>query len=208
MTESFYKLLLRVYPKDFRLEFETEMLQVFRIQLERAQLEKRVFSFWFCTFKDTFVSAVRERIQKRRKPNMVTINRYDDGARLVFHFTREEAFLLEHNVIQPEHLLLGLLHQNEKIRGILEPLGGNLEYFRNRIRAIQAKGNIQKAPQIASHTRFIMELSAKEARALGSNHVDSRHIMLGLMADQKSLVFTWLQELADPNEIRNQILSV
>ena len=139
---------------------------------------------------------------------MVIVNRYDDGARLVFHFTRAEALLLEHNTIEPEHLLLGLLHQNEKIRSIFEPLGGNLEYFRDRIRVLQTKGNIQKGAQIASRTRFIMELSAKEARAIGSNHVESRHIMLGLMADHKSLVNTWLQELADPNEIRNQILSV
>ena len=208
MTESFYKLLLRAYPKDFRLEFETELLQVFRLQHHQAKLENRIFAFWFRTLNDTLSSIIREHSQKRRKPNMVIVNRYDDGARLVFHFTRAEALLLEHNTIEPEHLLLGLLHQNEKIRSIFEPLGGNLEYFRNRIRVLQTKGNIQKGAQIASRTRFIMELSANEARALGSNHVDSRHIMLGLMADHKSLVNTWLQELADPNEIRNQILSV
>jgi hypothetical protein len=27
-----YKLLLQAYPKDFKLEFETEMLQVFKLQ--------------------------------------------------------------------------------------------------------------------------------------------------------------------------------
>ena len=60
MTESFYKFLLRAYPKEFRLEFEAEMLQVFRIQLEHAQLEKRAFLFWVSTVFDCLRGAARE----------------------------------------------------------------------------------------------------------------------------------------------------
>lgn len=199
-----YKLLLQAYPKDFRLEFGHEMLQVFRLQFEDAKLEKRILTFWFRTVKDIFLSAFRERTQKQRKSNMVI--RYDFGAQLVFHLTREEADRLKHNLIEPEHVLLGLLRQHEGIRNVLEQMGGNIEYFRKRLQTPQAEGHLARSPQITKRTRFAMEQSAKEAKALGSNHVDSRHILLGLMADHEGLVYNWLRELADPNEIRKQIL--
>jgi Clp amino terminal domain, pathogenicity island component len=207
MNETFYKFLLRAYPKDFRLEFESEMLQVFRLQHKAAKLERRMLSFWFCTVKDIVFGAIREHIQKQRKPNMVTINRFDEGARLAFHFARAEAVLLEHSLIEPEHIFLGLVRQNDHLREVLERLDGNLESFRVRLQTINAKDPFARVPQITKRTRFAMEQSAKEAKALGSNHVDSRHIMLGLMADQNGMVYDWLSELADPNEIRNQILS-
>lgn len=206
MNESFYKFLLRVYPKDFRLEFETEMLQVFRLEHKAAKLERRIISFWFCTVMDTFSSVLREH-QKRRKPPMVIINRYDDGARLVFHFARAEAVLLEHMFIEPEHILLGLLRQNDHLRNVLERLGGNLELFRKQLQNTRAKEKLSPSPQIAERTRFVIMQSAKEARVLGSNHVDSRHIMLGLMADADGMVYNWLREFADPSEIRKQILT-
>ncbi len=206
MNDTFYRFLLRAYPKDFRLEFETEMLQVFKPQLEDAKLEKRIFSFWFRTVTDTFISAFREH-QKKKKTIMVTINRFDDGARLAFHFARAEAVLLEHSLIEPEHIFLGLVRQNDHVRKVLERLGGNLESFRVRLQMTNAKDHFERVPQLTKRTRFAMEQSAKEARALGSNHVDSRHILLGLMADQDGAVYNWLGELADPNEIRKQILA-
>jgi ATP-dependent Clp protease ATP-binding subunit ClpC len=139
---------------------------------------------------------------------MVTINRYDESARLAFHFARAEAVLLEHSLIEPEHIFLGLMRQNDHVRSVLESLGGNLEFFRVRLQTTNAKDHFEQVPQITKRTRFAMEQSAKEARALGSNHVDSRHIMLGLMADTDGIVCHWLREFADPNEIRKQILAV
>jgi hypothetical protein len=203
-----YGWLLKAYPTSFRLEFETEMLQVFKLQNMQARLEKRLLSFWFSVVKDIFLSAIREHTRKRRKPVMVTINRYDEGARLAFHFARAEANLLEHNSIEPEHILLGLLRQNEQIRNVIENLGGNLESFRKQLQNIRAKEKLSPSPQIAERTRLAMRQSAKEAKALGSNHVDSRHIMLGLMADSDGIVYKWLREFADPSEIRKQILAV
>ncbi len=200
-----YKLMLQAYPKDFKLEFGNEMLQVFKPQLEDAKLEKRMISFWLYTVKDILLGAFCEHTQRQRKSNMVI--RYDFGARLAFHLTREEADRLQHNSIEPEHVLLGLLRQHEVIRNVLENMGGNLEYFRGRLQTVQAKEPLKRSPQITQRTRFAMEQSAKEAKALGSNYVDSRHILLGLMADHEGLVYNWLRELADPNEIRQQILA-
>ena len=39
------------------------------------------------------------------------MNRYDDRARMVFHYAREEGSQLGHSMIGPEHLLLGLMRE-------------------------------------------------------------------------------------------------
>ena len=60
-----YGWLLRVYPKDFRQNFETEMLQVFRLSHENAQLERWTLMFWVVTVFDCLSSATRERFFRK-----------------------------------------------------------------------------------------------------------------------------------------------
>ena len=60
-----YRLLLQAYPKDFRLEFENEMLQVFRSQLKDAKLEKKLPAFWLKTVFDCIFSAVHQRFSRK-----------------------------------------------------------------------------------------------------------------------------------------------
>lgn len=56
----FYKLLLRAYPKDFRLEFGHEMMQIFQLELRDAKLERRTLMFWISAFVDCLCGATRE----------------------------------------------------------------------------------------------------------------------------------------------------
>ncbi len=55
-----YGWLLKAYPKAFRLEFETEMLQVFRLEIKNVQLEKRALLFWIATVFDCLRGVARE----------------------------------------------------------------------------------------------------------------------------------------------------
>jgi len=54
------------------------------------------------------------------------LNRYDDRARLVFHYAREEGSRLGHSMIGPEHLLLGLMREGGTAAKILAEYGANL----------------------------------------------------------------------------------
>jgi hypothetical protein len=60
-----YRLLLQAYPKDFRLEFKHEMLQVFRLEFENAKLEKRTLMFWVSVLMDCFCGATREQFFRK-----------------------------------------------------------------------------------------------------------------------------------------------
>ena len=56
------------------------------------------------------------------------MNRYDDRARLVFHYAREEGSRLGHSMIGPEHLLLGLMREGGTAARILQEYGACLLY--------------------------------------------------------------------------------
>ncbi|MER3462962.1 MAG: hypothetical protein C4342_08350, partial [Armatimonadota bacterium] len=58
------------------------------------------------------------------------MNRYDDRARLVFHYAREEGSRLGHSMIGPEHLLLGLMREGGTAARILMEYGASLEAMR------------------------------------------------------------------------------
>jgi hypothetical protein len=57
--ERIYKILLNLYPKDFRREYGEEMTQIFQ---ESLRNEGSSFGFWARTFWDVISSASRERI--------------------------------------------------------------------------------------------------------------------------------------------------
>jgi hypothetical protein len=60
-----YKLMLQAYPKDFRLEFGHEMLQVFRLELKHAKLERRTLMFWVSVFMDCICGGAREQFSRK-----------------------------------------------------------------------------------------------------------------------------------------------
>ena len=69
------------------------------------------------------------------------MNRYDDRARLVFHFAREEGSKLGHAMIGPEHLLLGLMREGGTASRVLSELGGTLEGFRRQVEDTVGRGD-------------------------------------------------------------------
>jgi hypothetical protein len=60
-----YRLMLQAYPKDFRLDFGHEMLQVFKLELKHAKLERRTLMFWVSALADCVFGATREQFFRR-----------------------------------------------------------------------------------------------------------------------------------------------
>jgi hypothetical protein len=62
-SERFYKVLLNLYPRDFRDQYGEEMTRVFQ---ENLASEGSSFKLWIRTFADVFSSATREHVQGGR----------------------------------------------------------------------------------------------------------------------------------------------
>lgn len=124
-------------------------------------------------------------------------------------FAQEEARLLKHDYIGTEHLLLGVLRQEEGIGArVLESLDVTVEAVRARVVRIIGPGDEAGAGQIPFTPRGkrVLERSLREALSLGHNHIGTEHVLLALAEDRESVATRVLLELGvDTEEIRARV---
>jgi prophage maintenance system killer protein len=133
-----------------------------------------------------------ERIKKAtmRTQRKGMFQRFTDRARRVVVLAQQEARLLRHPYIGPEHILLGLLHEGEGVAArALESLGVNREVVRQQVEQIIGQG--QQAPgghiPLTPRAKKVLELSLREALALGHNYVGTEHLLLALLREDRGV---------------------
>ena len=112
--------------------------------------------------------------------------RFTDRARRVVVLAQEEARLLGHNYIGTEHILLGLLHEEDGVAArVLDQLGVSLDAVRARVQSIIGEGGAVPSGHIpfTPRAKKVLELSLREALQLGHNYIGTEHILLGLIRE-------------------------
>jgi ATP-dependent Clp protease ATP-binding subunit ClpC len=124
--------------------------------------------------------------------------RFTERARRVVVLAQEESRLLSHNYIGTEHLLLGLLAEQDGVAArALESLHVTLEAAREQVLEIIGPGQ----PQPSGHIPFtprakkILELSLREALNTGSEVIGTQHLLLGLIDEGDGVGAQILQRL-------------
>lgn len=139
------------------------------------------------------------------------MNRYDDRARLVFHYAREEGSRLGHTMIGPEHLLLGLMREGGTAAAILMEYGASLEAMRRMVEELVGRGEGSRSgepPAITPRARRVMELAGAEARNLGSPVIGTEHILLGIIREGDGIAYRVMSHFSkDVETIRWRVLS-
>lgn len=97
---------------------------------------------------------------------------------------QESARGLGHDILDPEHVLVGLL-EDELVKEILEALDGDLERARaDALRAIGVGEAVVSGPiPLTPRTKKVFELAWDEARALGHGYVSTEHLLIGVAAE-------------------------
>ena len=137
--------------------------------------------------------------------------RFTDKARRVVVLAQEEARRLGHTQIGTEHILLGLLREEDgSAAQALESLGVGLEAARARVEADAGRGSGQSGHiPFTPEAKRTLELSLREALQLGENYIDTEHILLGLVRDPSSPGARVLAELGGtPEAVRQRVLEV
>ncbi len=139
------------------------------------------------------------------------MNRYDDRARLVFHYAREEGSRLGHSMIGPEHLLLGLMREGGTAARVLAEYGANLEAMRRMVEELVGRGEGTRSgepPAITPRARRVMELAGAEARNMSSPTIGTEHILLGIIREGDGVAYRILSHFAkDVDTIRWRIIA-
>ena len=110
--------------------------------------------------------------------------KFSERARRVLTLAQEEAQHLNHSYIGTEHILLGLLREEEGVAAkVLTNLGVSLGKVRSGVEFIIGQGDKPSSSEIGLTPRAkrVIELAIDEARTLGHNYIGTEHLLLGLL---------------------------
>ena len=136
--------------------------------------------------------------------------RFTERARQVVVLAQDEARALKHNYIGTEHILLGLLREEEGLAArVLDSLDITVEDVRANVARIVGQGEEVTTGQIpfTPRAKKVLELALREALSLGHNYIGTEHILLGLVRENEGVAARILLDFdADAEKIRNEII--
>jgi ATP-dependent Clp protease ATP-binding subunit ClpC len=110
--------------------------------------------------------------------------KFSERARRVLTLAQEEAQRFNHSYIGTEHVLLGLVREEEGVAAkVLTNLGISLSKVRSAVEFIIGRGEKPSTGQIGLTPRAkrVIELAIDEARQFGHNYIGTEHLLLGLL---------------------------
>ena len=138
--------------------------------------------------------------------------RFTDRARRVVHLAKEEAWLLRHNYLGTEHLLLGLLYEGDGVAAhALMSLGVSLDAVRARVEEFigRGEGPVHADVPFTPRSRKVLELSLREAMRLGHHYIGTEHILLGLLREGEGVGVQILTDLgADHARVMERVIEL
>ncbi|HXL42502.1 MAG TPA: Clp protease N-terminal domain-containing protein [Gaiellaceae bacterium] len=139
--------------------------------------------------------------------------RFTERAKQVVVLAQDEARALKHNYIGTEHILLGLLREEEGLAArVLERLDVTVEEVRAQVARIIGPGDepiVSGQIPFTPRAKKVLELSLREALSLKHNYIGTEHILLGLVRENEGVAARILLDFgADAEKIRNEIMRV
>jgi ATP-dependent Clp protease ATP-binding subunit ClpC len=136
--------------------------------------------------------------------------RFTERARKVVVLAQEEARHFNHNYIGTEHLLLGLLREDEGVAArALSSLNVTLDEVREQVESIVGYGEEGTGAQapFTPRSKKVLELALREALQLGHNYIGTEHILLGLVRESEGVAARVLSNLdVDPDKVRREVV--
>jgi len=140
----------------------------------------------------------------------IMFERFTERARKVMVLAQEEARRFDHNYIGTEHILLGLVSEDEDVAArALSSLDVTLEGVRDQVESIVGYGEEGMGAQapFTPRSKKVLELGLREAMQLGHNHIGTEHLLLGLVREGEGVAARVLSNLdVDPDNVRSEVL--
>lgn len=116
--------------------------------------------------------------------------RFTERARDVLVFAQEEARSFKHSYIGTEHILLGMIREEQGLAArVLDSFNITLEDVREQVVRIVGTGEEVAPGQIpfTPRAKRILELARRESVSLGHHHIGTEHILLGLVRENEGV---------------------
>ena len=136
--------------------------------------------------------------------------RFTERARKVVFYAQEEAGRLGENYVSTEHLLLGLVRENDSVAArILDRIGVSLGRIRSEIerQVSRGDGRLGQDMQLTPRAKRVIDLAYDEARQLNNNYIGTEHLLLGLIREGEGLAGRVLSKLGvDLDRTRREVM--
>src|SRR5438067_3485979 len=123
--------------------------------------------------------------------------RYTEKARRVVFFARYEASQFGSPFIETEHLLLGLLREDEGLNYRVFRSHAAVETVRDKLISGMQQGQPFSTAvdlPLSNACKRVLAYAAEEAERLQDKHIGTEHILLGLMREKESTAAQVLEE--------------
>ncbi|MBZ9609553.1 ATP-dependent Clp protease ATP-binding subunit [Clostridium estertheticum] len=139
-------------------------------------------------------------------------NKFTERSQKILVYAEEEAKQLKHGYVGTEHILLGILKDEDGVcKKSLDDMKISSEGVKKLVMEYEGEGDIEMRSSeipLTPRTKRLLELSLLEARNLNHNYISPEHILLALIREEEGVAYTILANLgADFNKLRNGILN-
>jgi len=138
---------------------------------------------------------------------MAGMERFTQRARRVLSLAHQEAERLRYDTIETEHLLLGLiLEENGIARRVLTELGLEANRVKEVVELISGFGHYEGGKiELSQGVQQVLENALDEARKMGHHYVGTEHLLLGLVQSSDGQALEVLRKVGvTPEQIRRQ----
>ena len=136
-------------------------------------------------------------------------DRFTKRARRVLSLAQEEAQRLKHNYIGTEHLLLGLIREENGVAvKVLQELGVKPQRVKDMVERTVGQGQramFSSKLTLTPRTKRVIELAVDEARRMGHHYIGTEHLLLGLVREGEGVAVNVLRSMgANLENVRAQ----
>jgi nicotinate-nucleotide pyrophosphorylase (carboxylating) len=138
--------------------------------------------------------------------------RFTERTRRVIFFAQEEAAQRGENFVGAEHILLGLVREDDSVAArLLERMGLNLTRIRQEVERQITRGEARlgQEMQMTPRGKRVIDLAYEEARQLNNNYIGTEHLLLGLVREAEGIAGRVLNRLgADLERTRREVMAL
>jgi ornithine carbamoyltransferase len=135
--------------------------------------------------------------------------RFTERARRVVFFAQEEAARLGMGEVDAEHLLLGLVREDDSVAAqILDQLGIPLGRIRAEVERVvtRGSGNLGENMQLTPTAKKVIDLAYEQSQVLNNDYIGTEHLLLGILREEESVAATVLAKLGAALDQAHQVI--
>ena len=151
-------------------------------------------------------------MREKEKPIVLKLENFTEQANKVLNFAQQEARIIGHNWCGTEHILLGLIKEDNGLAAkVLKSLGLNFLDTRVEVDKIIGRGNgfVELKIPFTKRGERVLERAMEEAIELGGKYVGTEHLLLSLIKEVEGIACSILENIGiDIEKINQRILNL